>query len=414
MVFNTALCFLLLAISDFFSRFEWARKAWIAVFLISLLSGLQYLFEIDLGIDQMFVSGPPWNYLTHPGRMPPPSAFSLAFAALAQAAYYRQKASSIFPWRLLSLILSIIVAVLGAAGALYYFAAVSRNIFWGNFAKMSLLTTFSLILVGVRGILEATPKVHFLQKDNRWGALGIAVGLGLFLAVIANWEMKLIENTALSSFEIRKQVDQHADDLREELFNLSKNFQKMQFPESAAAAKARHWNLKFPGAHALIRLSKREPELIWSEQSFNARDLRLLKEQVDQPNSDFRFLESISCQRARWMAFVHQGYLLIFSPQPFITKHFPPQRYLYSLHCRGEILFSNATDLPFVLQDWTVTAPLRLFESDLVIVINPTRQTLADAGSSSFLPYLLAGMSLSLAFGVILSCVPYVRRRFSH
>lgn len=411
MAFNSAFCLFLLSLGGLFPQSPWLRKAWIPALALSLLTCLQYLFGIELGLDEIFVSEYTWRFLGQQGRMPAPAAFCLMIASFGQAAYFQYRPKNTFPWSLIALICAAVVTFLGVAGAVYYIATVSTRMFWGNFAKMSLITACCLILYGTAGIQENSMLLSF-KHASRWKIAGVLCGMGLFLLSFLSWEMKLMENSSRTAGLIQVQVEGKSRGLRQEFERLALTFQRTKMPANRIRAERLNWVPPIENTRAVIRLSSR-PELIWSDGMVSEKDLKLLADQVHR-DPGFHFYESLAFQRSRLMGFGQNGYLLVFSPHLLITHFFPPQEFLYSLHSKEQILFSNATNLPRVLKEWEMDCPLGLWSSHLTLELSPTRKTLSSLGASSYVPFLLAGMALSLAAGVILSSIPNWRQRFSH
>lgn len=81
---NTALCFLLLGLAGWNRRTLVSRCLAAAALLLSSLTLVEYVANIQLGLDQLFFSDSGGPGTSHPGRMSPVTALSFILAAAAQ------------------------------------------------------------------------------------------------------------------------------------------------------------------------------------------------------------------------------------------------------------------------------------------------------------------------------------------
>ncbi len=165
MKFNTAIAFVLLGISLFFFQLQrkklwWenaiARSASMLVVSIGVFTLIEYVFGVDLGIDQFFYTENATAIdILYPGRMGPTSAFALT--ALGLSLLYirsREKISQreAYVYQIPVLCVSML-ALLAFIGYLYGF-----SVFYGitPYTQMAIHATIAF-LIAVLGILFLTP-----------------------------------------------------------------------------------------------------------------------------------------------------------------------------------------------------------------------------------------------------------------
>jgi PAS domain S-box-containing protein len=160
MKFNTALGFLFLGAALFiFHQKKIAHRKTISaafasvVLLISILTLIQYVFNTDLGIDELFIKDHTAEVETYsPGRMASATGtcFLIAASALGLLVFRKRKFVFVSQVVSLGLILFILVPVLG-----YITGSQELYVFTGS-ASMAVHTAL-LFLVSVSGILIASP-----------------------------------------------------------------------------------------------------------------------------------------------------------------------------------------------------------------------------------------------------------------
>lgn len=182
MQYNTAFCMLLSG----FSILCLKRREKILIFLSALLflfSTLtlsQYIFHINLGIDQLFINSNVYTYTSHPGRMAPNTAicFLLVSIMLFTSQFDR------YHWNnLIAFICCTVVGVLGLTALTGYFFDVSELYGWGNFTAMAVHTAMGFFAIALGCFFLIAHQ--FLRDDKQkkyFPAIVVcAIGLPLFL-----------------------------------------------------------------------------------------------------------------------------------------------------------------------------------------------------------------------------------------
>jgi PAS domain S-box-containing protein len=149
MQYNTALGFMICGAGLLTAALELQRPT-------ALLGGLaavigfatlcEYLFQIDLGIDDLLVETYVLTGVSNPGRMAPNSAVALGLigaALLGLACRGKSAIRHLYP----ALLGSVVIA-LGTAALVGYAAGIPGAYGWGQFNRMAIHTAFGFILLG--------------------------------------------------------------------------------------------------------------------------------------------------------------------------------------------------------------------------------------------------------------------------
>jgi PAS domain S-box-containing protein len=149
MQYNTALGFMICGAALLAAALELRRPTALLgglAAVIGLASAGQYIFNADLGIDDLLVETYILTGVTHPGRMAPNSAVSLTLigiALLGLCCPIKTRARHLYP----ALLGSIVIA-LGTAALVGYAAGVPGAYGWGHFNRMSVHTALGFLLLG--------------------------------------------------------------------------------------------------------------------------------------------------------------------------------------------------------------------------------------------------------------------------
>lgn len=183
MQFNSALCFIFAGsalvawVVGLRSRFISFLAGLTAAFSIATLA--EYLFRINLGIDQLFVQAFITTATSHPGRMSPVSAlcFTQIGIGLLLIAHNRFGRWGVFAvGSLASIVVSVcIMAILG------YCYGLPGTYGWGHLTRIALHTASGLALLGT-GLFAVAWQAGLREGERtpRW--LPVPVGLGVFTA----------------------------------------------------------------------------------------------------------------------------------------------------------------------------------------------------------------------------------------
>lgn len=156
MQFNTALGFILLGLSIFsfnFEKYFLARWFSLLVFTLAFLTLIQYIFQINIGIDELFMR----HYITvatsNPGRMAPNTALCFLLSSISIFCL------TYFPPRLRNIstasILGAFVTGFGMVALFGYLSGVETAYGWGKLTQMAIHTSICFIVTGLSLIIDS-------------------------------------------------------------------------------------------------------------------------------------------------------------------------------------------------------------------------------------------------------------------
>jgi PAS domain S-box-containing protein len=159
--------------------------------LLGLLAGLigsatlfQYVFQTDLGIDQLLVQTYLLTGVANPGRMGPNSALALALtgAALLSLAWrpvYRY-------WHACPALLGSVVIAMGTAALVGYAAGVRGAYSWSHFNPMGVHTAIGFTLLG-GGIVGLAGNAAESESREPPAWLGLAATVAMVTVTLCMW-----------------------------------------------------------------------------------------------------------------------------------------------------------------------------------------------------------------------------------
>ncbi len=188
MQFNTALCFLLSGVALLASgrsqRLSVAAGGLVA--LIGFLTLIQYVLDVNFGIDQLLMKHDITVETSQPGRMAPNTALCFFLYGLANGLFAAFPDISKRP-AIKGVINSIVVA-LGAVALFGYLFGMEGAYGWGTLTSMAVHTAVSFVFLGVAGCLVAWLETGFDGSPPNWTPYviyisGVTITLCLCLAV---------------------------------------------------------------------------------------------------------------------------------------------------------------------------------------------------------------------------------------
>ncbi len=177
--YNAGICFVLSGLGLLAVSLRWLRAAAVIGLVIGitgLLTLLQYIFTVNLGIDELLFHHYVVTGTSNPGRMGPNSALAFAFIGGALLLMVRPGRSE---RHLLVLgLLGATVLGLGAIGLLGYIAGIPPAYGWNHFTPMALGSTFGFIFAG-GGIVAFAWREDSEQRQAtpRWAPFLVAVSI---------------------------------------------------------------------------------------------------------------------------------------------------------------------------------------------------------------------------------------------
>lgn len=195
MQFNTALGFVL---SGFLWISVYKKKSplvlMLALFLLALgvLTLVQYLFSVDLGIDQLLMEHYITTKTSHPGRMAPNTALCFILSALSGFISFRLTHYKTSIWEhLLPIVLLITFSGVPLLG---YLLNLESAYGWQTYTRMAVHTSIGFLILGVGGLLNLTGKI----ERSRFAFLLPASIIGLVFLLLVS-AMRRHENISFKS-----------------------------------------------------------------------------------------------------------------------------------------------------------------------------------------------------------------------
>jgi PAS domain S-box-containing protein len=180
MHYNTAIGFMICGAALLSAALELRRPTALLGGLaaaVGLATLVEYLFHVDLGIDQLLIEAYIFTGVSDPGRMAPNSASALALIGVALLSLSHRTASR--ARHLCPALLGSVVIALGTAAVVGYAASVPGAYGWGSFNRMAVHTALGFIMLG-GGIIGLAWRGA--QGESReappWLPTLVAVGVG--------------------------------------------------------------------------------------------------------------------------------------------------------------------------------------------------------------------------------------------
>ncbi len=214
MQYNTALGFLFGGIGILALQRRWPRFASVCgavVATIGLVTLAQYLFDLDFGLDQLFME----HYITvetsHPGRMAPNTALSFSLVGVAlllivNTPRFLRKST-------VAGIGGFFVFALGVVALFGYFSGIETAYGWGQLTRMAVHTAMGFAVIGA-GFLALAWHRQRLENASSF-RLGGLTGVGMAIVVMLLWQALLVHH----QLEIERVVEMQSAGARSHLID---------------------------------------------------------------------------------------------------------------------------------------------------------------------------------------------------
>lgn len=149
MQYNTALGFLFGGISLFFAIFQQyllSKIFGIATALIGFLTLVQYIFQVDLLIDELLMESYVLTQASHPGRMAPNTAICFLLSGICISLFTEWKRPYV---ESIVEITGMLIVALALIALLGYIQGIERSYGWGRYTRMALHTAVGFIILGL-------------------------------------------------------------------------------------------------------------------------------------------------------------------------------------------------------------------------------------------------------------------------
>ena len=290
MQYNTALGFLFCGIGLIAANLFKARVTLFAGSFLVLLGGLtliQYIFGVDLGIDQLLMEHYVNLLASHPGRMAPNTAlcFLLVGISLVVAESFKEYRNN--PRRLG--LLGGTIFALGTVALSGYLTGIETAYGWGNLTRMAFHTVSGFIVLGAGVVLFAWAAEKGEKNDiPQWAPL--LVGIAAITATVLSWQAEVNDETR----QIRNKIKIRTDHIK----NLLITDFESQLPRLTRLAN--RWERggkptkEFWTSDASLYV-EHNPGLIslqWADESFHVQWVVPLKENEQLQGLDITFEEN--------------------------------------------------------------------------------------------------------------------------
>ncbi|TAL63052.1 MAG: hypothetical protein EPN84_05515, partial [Legionella sp.] len=184
MQFNTALCFVLSGIALILLNNNLNKWSYIPIALVIIMAGttlIEYTFNLNLGIDQLFIQAYLTNTPKYPGRMAPNTTMGFIFIAvtLFMMSY---SYSPRYAW--IYLFNSFLIISLGFLTFIGYFTDYTLHYGIGQWIKIALHTAIGLIILGFAIICY----VYSKNKNNYLPLAPLFITFIIFNTVFMGWQ----------------------------------------------------------------------------------------------------------------------------------------------------------------------------------------------------------------------------------
>jgi signal transduction histidine kinase/sensor domain CHASE-containing protein len=268
MQYNAALCFVLcgtglLALTQGWRHVTMACSA--VAMLIGLLTFGEYLLDVDLGIDQLFLKAFTTIQTSHPGRMAPNTALCVMLAStslwILSVATRREQ---VF---LITGALGAIVLALGLVSGIGYLSGL-ETYRWGYFTSMAVHAAVGCTLLGV-GLIALASQASDSARDGApqrfaglVGICSLTVTLCLWQALVAHEQALVKRASELVAASVQNEVMAQLKPRVLFLLGMAKSWERLGKPERQAwEAEAQLYLTNYPDVLVVA----------WVDPSFNAR-----------------------------------------------------------------------------------------------------------------------------------------------
>tara|TARA_R110002072_G_scaffold50843_1_gene136482 strand:- start:8594 stop:10783 length:2190 start_codon:yes stop_codon:yes gene_type:complete len=231
MVFNTALGVFFSGLS--FISLVYKKKTLTYVFAgivtgLGFLTIFEYIFSLDLGIDEMFVSDHLEAQTSYPGRMAPNTALSFILSGfnllLANAAFKKTY------WISVNAILATLISVFGLVALYGYLNGVENTYGWGKHSQMAVHTASSFICIGLGQFIWSWYQSTEKLGSHYWLPIPVVIFFLSFAFMLWN-AMVLVEYKSLNHIvenEIKDFSSIINNDVNKTLFSLERIAQRWE------------------------------------------------------------------------------------------------------------------------------------------------------------------------------------------
>lgn len=209
---NTALAFLLCGVTLFLSAAKFKKIVFFLSLIIlglGLLTFSQYIFDVNIGIDEFFIR----HYIdvktSHPGRMAPNTAICFILSGLA---LFISKLNFKYV-SLTSSLLGAIITALGFVSLFGYLLDMPTAYSWGQLTAMAVHTSFGFVFIGLAIITQMWHRMRLDQINLIYrlpilvAVAGITITVCLWQAIVAQERASIEAATRIESENVKTLIE---------------------------------------------------------------------------------------------------------------------------------------------------------------------------------------------------------------
>lgn len=210
---NTALCFLFCGLSLVALAAGWVRLVPIGGLLaaaVGLLTLCEYLFGLDLGLDQLVMRPSITLKTFYPGRMAPHTALCFLLIGITLVVIRKPRHSE--SARLLPGLLGAMVLAFGLIACIGYVGGWQTAYSWKPFSDMAVHTAAGFVVLGL-GTMTYTRHQDGVEATETASHLPLMAGIGVIIITLCLWQALLAYEHVL----VRKTVALAATNIQTEI-----------------------------------------------------------------------------------------------------------------------------------------------------------------------------------------------------
>lgn len=427
MQYNTAIAFILSGLSLITLGLKYNRIALVlgtAIGSLGILTILQHIFSIDIGLDQLFLKQDITTKTGHPGRMAPNTAICFILLGITIAI------DSIMKGRHRRYIilknLCTLILLLGMTSLAGYLIQLDITYEWEMLSHMAFHTAMGFVILSLGLLLRSWSAK--IGKSHHW--LSTISSLAVLCGTIALWQQiakKEIDPAKKNIAEEQKLIADHAYiEFKSKILALNRMRARWNIrgvtPENEWQNDAEHYVKDQPGLNALLFMSQ-EPEQLWfapkGKKTRYEATIKDIRTQLKASDNQTKIAQNIfslvpenktTGNKLFYLLFPTEqnsqqsGYIIgIFNIIDLFKKILPTtlaKDYYISVSMNNEDIFSNENNIPNSLTTWKFSTPIDVYNLKLALNIWPKENKIKADQSSLPDIVLFCGVAFATLLGM--------------
>lgn len=433
MQLNAALGIFALGIGTAAARLQWTRTARIAGILSALLGALtlsQYVFEVNLGIDELFRRAHNSTYSGFPGRMAPNTAIGFILIGTALVLLNRKNRFSSRSSRMpfIAGLLSSLPIAFGAVTLAFRSMAVGDSYGWGNYALTSPPSSAGLFLAGLLTLSAVIQDLRDVHGESSQ-AIPLYLSVTLFTLSITLWQFFLWQDASKLERIVELQAQSMKTELESRVSQYSRALKRMATrieylgttDKPFLALDSRSYISHLTGIRR-IGLVNTNHKVTWSYPPEISRPILGFDQSLDPERKsafDFAFSsgQTVLSRRIELRSggagflmptplFARNSFLgfiyATIEAQTFFDHALGGSRHRITIRENGERIYSNGVDVDENESRWRRTADIHWGTTNWEIELAPTLEFLRKNESTTHVAVLLTGIFISILISLLL------------